>query len=211
VRFLPKTPCLLTVAGFICPFMLYAADKPTTVEELSDAIKKLEQKVDMTAEMIEQAGATDTAVNKTHLVGYGEVHYNSLDSSNEIDFHRFVLYVSHEYSDHISMHSELELEHSIAGENQNGEIELEQAYIDIDLGGKHTVRTGLFLIPIGIMNETHEPPTFYGVERNPVEHDIIPATWWEGGISVYGEITPGWGYDIAVTSGLQSGDYTPRS
>jgi len=204
-------PRFLLLAGAIWSFPLLAADKPPTVEELSEALKELEQKVDMTAEMVDRAGTTDTVENKTHLGGYGELHYNNLDSGKEINFSRFVLYISHEFSDHISMHSEVELEDSIAGDGQNGEIELEQAYIDIDLDGNHTVRTGLFLIPVGIMNETHEPPAFYGVERNPIEHDIIPATWWEGGVGVNGELAPGWGYDVAVTSGLESADYKPRS
>ena len=40
------------------------------------------------------------------------------------------------------------------------------------------------LLPVGIMNEVHEPTTFYGVERNSVEAKIIPATWWAGGVGV---------------------------
>ena len=40
------------------------------------------------------------------------------------------------------------------------------------------------LVPVGFLNEVHEPPTFYGVERNPVEKNVIPTTWWEGGIGI---------------------------
>ena len=64
------------------------------------------------------------------------------------------------------------------------------------------MKAGLFLIPVGIINETHEPPTFYGVERNNVEKRIIPVTWWEGGIALNGEIAPGLQFDVALTSGL---------
>jgi hypothetical protein len=67
-------------------------------------------------------------------------------------------------------------------------------------------RGGLFLIPVGILNETHEPPTFYGVERNPIETNIIPTTWWEGGAALTGRIgSSGLSYDLAVTSGLDGG------
>jgi len=202
--------CLLSLAGLSFTSPLYAA-QPTTLEELSDAFMELEQKVDMTAEMLEQGGTAGTADSKTHIGGYGELHYNNLDSGKKIDFHRFVLFINHQFSDRIRLNSEFELEHSIAGEGQNGEVELEQAYIDIDLNDNHTARTGLFLIPVGIMNETHEPPVFYGVERNPVENAIIPTTWWEGGVGVNGELAPGWSYDVAVTSGLESANYLPRS
>ena len=56
------------------------------------------------------------------------------------------------------------------------------------------------------MNETHEPPAFYGVERNPVEKNIIPATWWEGGVMYSATRDSGLSYDIALTSGLNGGD-----
>ena len=156
--------------------------------------------------------------SRTTLGGYGEMHYNNLtnqtaggDDKKEIDFHRFVLFVSHEFSDSIRFNSEVELEHSIAGEGQLGEIELEQAYIDFDLNDHHTARAGLFMIPVGIINETHEPDTFYGTERNPVEKYIVPATWWEGGAALYGELAPGVSYDLAVTSGLNSAGYDIRA
>jgi len=108
--------------------------------------------------------------------------------------------------------SELEVEHSIAGEGKAGEIELEQAYIEWDLAGQHRAKAGLFILPVGIINETHEPNTFYGTERNNVEKNIIPATWWEGGAALNGEISPGLFYDIAVHSGLYlaAGEYKPR-
>lgn len=139
---------------------------------------------------------------KTVIGGYGELHYNNLDSEKEIDFHRFVLFFGHTFTDRIRFFSELELEHSLAGEGKKGEVELEQAFVEFDLTDKHRAQAGLFLIPVGILNEVHEPNTFYGVERNPVETNIIPTTWWEGGAGVKGELAPGWGYDFALTSGL---------
>merc|ERR1712166_839784 len=57
-------------------------------------------------------------------------------------------------------------------------------------------------MPVGIINETHEPDSFYGTERNPVEKNIIPATWWEAGLMFSGDLAPGLRYDVAVTSGL---------
>jgi len=148
--------------------------------------------------------------DKTTIGGYGELHYNNLSGKggasdkDQVDFHRFVLFFGHEFSDDIRFFSELELEHSIAGDGKSGEIELEQAYIDFDLNGEHTARAGLFLLPVGIINETHEPPTFYGTERNPIEKNIIPATWWAAGAGLNGQLGGGFSYDAYVHSGLNS-------
>jgi len=144
----------------------------------------------------------------TTVGGYGELHYNNLSSdldgtdTKEIDFHRFVLFIGHEFNDNIRFFSELELEHSIAGDGQKGEIELEQAYIEFDTSDNANIKAGLFLIPVGRINETHEPTTFYGVERNPVEKYIIPATWWEAGTMFSANTASGISYDLAIHSGL---------
>lgn len=159
-------------------------------------------------------------VDRSEIGGYGELHYNNLNGSggasdkDEIDFHRFVLFFSHQFTDDIRFFSEIELEHSIAGHDENGEVELEQAYIDFDLNDQVTARGGLFLLPVGIINETHEPPTFYGVERNPVEKDIIPATWWAGGAGLMGHFASGFSVDAYVHSGLKTSmasNYSIRS
>ena len=155
---------------------------------------------------------------KTTIGGYGEVHYNNLSGKggaadkDEVDYHRFVLFLGHEFSDDIRFFSELELEHSLAGDGKKGEVELEQAYIDFDLNEQHTARAGLFLLPVGIINETHEPPTFYGTERNPIEKHIIPATWWTAGAGSHGQLGNGFSYAAYLHSGLNVGsDYNIRS
>ena len=150
----------------------------------------------------------------TTVGGYGELHYNNLSNGagtdkKELDFHRFVLFVNHEFNDSIRFFSEFEIEHAFVEDTANGSnagaVEVEQAYVQFDLGEYTKANAGLFLIPVGILNETHEPPTFYGVERNPVETFIIPTTWWEGGAMLSGNNASGFSYDIALTSGLDGG------
>jgi len=150
--------------------------------------------------------------DKTTISGYGELHYNNLDNKpgsntnepfREADFHRFVLFFGHEFNDNIRFYSEFELEHSIAGDDQNGEIELEQAYLEFGLTDQTQARAGVFLVPIGILNETHEPNTFYGVERNDVENIIIPSTWWEAGAALNHRLENGLSFDLAVHTGLE--------
>ncbi len=141
---------------------------------------------------------------QTTVGGYGELHYNALDSKDEIDLHRAILFLGHRFNERISFFSELEVEHAQAGEGKNGgEVSMEQAYLEFALTDNHAARAGLLLVPAGILNEVHEPPTFYGVERNPVETNIIPTTWREPGAALAGRIGPGFGYDLMLSSGLK--------
>ena len=190
-------------------------------QALKGQLKRTEQQVAATSEQVEKgasAGAASWAEN-TRIGGYGELHYNNLDGEggasdkDEFDLHRFVLFFGHTFNERTRLFSELEVEHSIAGEGKKGEIELEQAYVEFDLNADHRARAGLFLLPVGLLNETHEPPTFYGVERNPVEKDISPATWWAGGAALSGQLGAGFGYDLAVHEGLATTaakSYKPR-
>lgn len=180
-------------------------------EAVAQTNDKVEAAVIATESIADSSSGIQKLANfadKTTIGGYGEVHYNNLSGKggasdkDEIDFHRFVLFFGHEFTDSIRFFSELELEHSLAGEGKEGEVELEQAYIDFDLNNHHTARAGLFILPIGIINETHEPPTFYGTERNPIEKNIIPATWWEAGAGLHGQLGHGLSYDVYVHSGL---------
>ena len=178
-------------------------------------LKETNVKVEATASAVEQgvsSGGQTLAsswTERTSIGSYGEMHYNNLEDNNdtgkdkdEIDFHRFVLFLGHQFTDTTRMFAEVELEHSLSGDGKPGEVELEQAYIEHDLSSTMHLRAGLFLLPVGILNQTHEPDTFYGVERNNVEKNIIPTTWWEGGVALNGEIAPGWNYEAAFTSGL---------
>lgn len=184
------------------------------INELKEQINVLEQnvldntnEVEATSEAIEETFMASGAGQEsaTTIGGYGELHYNNNEQSDdEIDFHRFVLYIGHELTDNIRFFSELELEHALAGDAQPGEVELEQAFIEIDLNEFHHLRAGLDLIPVGLINYTHEPNRFYGVERPEVEKRIIPATWWEAGIAINGELAPGWNYDTFLHSGLNT-------
>ncbi|MDH3620976.1 MAG: OprO/OprP family phosphate-selective porin [Gammaproteobacteria bacterium] len=172
----------------------------------AEKVAESEERIEATGDFVESLAAADPGRSKTSIGGYGELHYNQVSSdagdSEEIDFHRFVLFFGHEFTDRVRFFSEFELEHSLAGDGKPGEVELEQAYAEFDLTDNVAARAGLFLLPVGIMNETHEPPTFYGVERNNVENIILPSTWWEAGAGARGNLANGLSWDAAVHSGL---------
>ena len=200
------------------------ADLKLRLDDTDQRVTVNEEKTEETAEEVEAAAeAFETAqtsssgsswADRTSVGGYGELHYNNLSDDNDtvggdnsldrVDFHRFVLYFGHEFTDNIRFFSEVELEHAISGDGEDGEVELEQAWIEMDINDNHRFRAGLDILPIGIINVTHEPNTFYGVERNSVEKEIIPSTWWEAGLGLNGELAPGWNYDIVAHGGLIS-------
>jgi len=175
------------------------------VDANAQASAEVNEKAEILAENMESQPIVES---RTRFGGYGELHANMLENqvtgedSNVLDLHRFVMYFSHDFNDRTRFMSELEVEHALSGDDKPGEVELEQAYIEYDWATNQSLRAGVFLIPVGILNETHEPPTFYGVERNPVEKYIIPTTWWEGGLAFNGGFADGWRYDAAVHSGL---------
>ena len=199
----PLVPTGLAVGAFACTRPQLAV----TDEEF----RALQDQFNQLADAVEQTSTTET--KKVHIGGYGELHYNNWEFPDgskfrELDFHRFVLFFGYDFTDRIRFHSELEIEHAFlednndgSGETSAGAVELEQAYVEFDLTDNMETKGGLFLIPIGILNETHEPTTFYGVERNPIEKNIIPTTWWEGGAALTGRIgSTGLSYDLTVTS-----------
>ncbi len=191
------------------------------IEKLQERIENTDAKSDAVVEAMEQSSNTGKAswADRTTVGGYASAHYNNLKGSGdakdkeEIDLHRVVLFLGHEFNDRIRFFSEIEFEHAIAGEGQVGEVEVEQAYLEMDFNQYISAKAGVYMVPVGILNETHEPNTFYGVERNPVETNIIPTTWWVAGVASSGEIAPGWGYDIGIHEGLYSSattNYLPR-
>src|SRR2546425_4334789 len=150
------------------------------------------------------------AQERTTVGGYGEVHYTNPTGPKTppvVNLARFVVYLAHSFDERLAFRSELEVEDAkIEGGRAGGEVSLEQAYLDYRLGDWITLRTGLVLPPVGIINETHEPPTFNGVERPGFDHDVIPTTWREIGLGAVGTIPGGSGlaYRVYLVNGLRA-------
>lgn len=178
------------------------------VKRAEKKVEKTEKKVQQVEEIANAGTFSDSFASggwwdRTSVGGYGEMHYNS-GNKDQIDFHRYVLFIGHEFSDSIRMFSELEFEHTAIGDGQNGDFFLEQAFLEFDLNDNHKAKAGLFILPIGMLNEIHEPNTFYGVERNPIEVNLIPTTWFEAGAMLSGKFGKGFSYDVALHSGLET-------
>ena len=146
------------------------------------------------------AGLAEAA---TVLTSYGEINYNRPNKAREktqADVRRFVLGYQHRFHAKTKVVTELEVEHAVSSASDPGEVEVEQAYIEHQITSAWAVRGGLFLMPVGLLNENHEPTAFYGVERNFVETAIIPSTWREGGVQFVGNFDNG----LSVQTGIST-------
>jgi hypothetical protein len=158
---------------------------------------------------IENPLRREAAASPTAIGGYGELTLNAPSNSLAvIDLRRLVLFVGHSFSDRIRFYSELEVEHAVASSDDHGEFEVEQAYLDGLFSGHFNLRAGLLIMPVGIINVYHEPPTFNGVDRPDVDTLVIPSTWREPGFGVFGEIREGLEYQLYVVNGFDSHGFT---
>ena len=140
----------------------------------------------------------------TVLTSYGEINYNRPTKASEnaqADLRRFVLGYQHRFDAKTKVVTELEVEHSVSSSGDPGEVAIEQAYVEHQIHPNWSLRGGLFLMPVGLLNETHEPTAFYGVERNFVETAIIPTTWREGGVQFVGNLDNG----LTLQGGISTG------
>ncbi|MHC4227064.1 MAG: porin [Planctomycetota bacterium] len=175
-----------------------------TVGELGAEIRELKN-----AESGESSlSGLDSALGGLNFGGYGEVHANFTEGAekDKVDFHRLVLYIGYDFADWIKFHSETELEHAFVNDG-DGEISVEQAYLDFLLTGDFNIRAGRILTPIGIINKKHEPPTFNGVERPNFAKYIIPTTWSSDGVGIFGSINPALTYEAYVVGGLDGSKF----
>lgn len=156
------------------------------------------------------ARAEDDETGRIEFHGYADVHYNNpangtMDQSaiSESDLHRAALGWEYEFTSEIRFEGEVDYEH--AGKD----LEVEEAFLDVDLAPTLALRSGLVLVPVGPLNEYHEPPTYYSVERPYVEQTVIPTTWQEIGFGVVGRAAGGAAsYRAYVVTGLDASGFT---
>ena len=130
------------------------------------------------------AGSMLNSTQKLSIGGYAQIDYNQpLNEierrTGEMDIHRLVILFGYKFSEKVSFITEIEYEHV-------NEVYIEQAFLDYKLWNNHSLRGGLILIPVGIINEYHEPSTFNGVERPLIDTYIVPSTWREIGAGITG-------------------------
>jgi len=147
--------------------------------------------------------------NKPSTVGnlfirmYGEVHYNQpiltdLRTNGTFDAKRIVALFGYQFDRKTQFVTEWELEHA-------NEIFLEQAFIKHRIGSQMSIKAGMILIPMGLINEFHEPNNYFSVDRPLLDRSLVPSTWRDIGIGLTGLWTGSdIKYQLYLVNGLMS-------
>ena len=144
------------------------------------------------------------------FAGYGEMLLENFASSNEsgaagapttrLDFLRAILYAGYRFNDRFLFNSEIEVEHG-------NEIFVEFAYLDFQATENLSLRGGMLLIPLGLVNELHEPTVYFGARRPETETRIIPTTFRENGAGIVASFGM-FNARAYVTNGLNGAGFT---
>jgi len=152
------------------------------------------------------------------LGGYAEGFYRNFVSEktradrDRSDLLRVVLYAGYKFTDRILFNSEIEYEHASTSATESaggGSVSVELAQLDFLWREWANFRTGLLLMPVGFLNEIHEPPFFHGVGRPEVEQTLIPSTWRESGVGVFGRLGERVEYRFYSVTGLNARGFRP--
>ena len=116
--------------------------------------------------------------------GYGEAIYSAPAGSETAtsDFLRAIIYVGYKFDDKWVFNSEIEVEHG-------NEIAVEFAYLEYMQSDAFNFRAGMLLVPMGWVNEMHEPTAFRGPTRPFTEQRVLPSTWRETGLGMVGSVS----------------------
>ncbi len=205
-----------------------SAGDPARLAEIDRRLDILAQEIERLKLGEEVAGATAAergmgpAASKIYrtqrgvsIGGYGEALYQNFRSrrddgspaaeSDRLDLLRGVVYLGYKWTDRWLLNSELEWEH--ANTEKGGEAAVEFAYLDYRWRPALSFRGGLLLMPVGILNELHEPTTFLSARRPDVESFLIPSTWRESGVGIYGEAGQ-LAYRAYLTGGLDASGFS---
>lgn len=143
--------------------------------------------------------------------GYGEIRLRRFENKEDddrgdvFDGLRQVLYVGYKFNENWVFNSELEFEH--AGTSGGGSVSTEFATIDFLWRDELNARAGIVLVPMGFVNEIHEPTFFFGAERPEVERQILPSTWREAGGGVFGTVADRVHYRAYVINGFDGSEF----
>jgi len=147
--------------------------------------------------------------NQLTVGGYFDTEWVSSSSADTFKAHRLILEGSTQIKDKIFFNFELEMEYGAAinAYKNDGEIKLEQAWVDYKFNDAAILRTGIIVVPFGSINVLHDSD-FRDTTNKPLYNVyIIPGTWSDVGIGLHGIVDSDqdWllNYEIHTINGLQ--------
>ena len=168
---------LITVP--IAIVMLFAAVPGFAVD-----VNELERRLNIVSEELDRlknsSGGSGIA-HRTSVHGYGETHFNMPEGAGaKLDQHRFVIGIHSEITNWIHLNAEIDFEHAVT------ENEFELGYLDFLISDALNFRTGIVLMPMGNLNEFHEPNLYFSAERPDFHSKLIPSSWQQAGAGIFG-------------------------
>jgi hypothetical protein len=206
-----KTIFIFTVVGALAPTVTAHAQPQVTLPPEESAPPPgipRPQLLQLQRESQIEVPLDQPATSGTAVGGYGELTFNAPSNApNVVDMRRLVLYVGHNFTERLRFYGELEMEHAVTSASDKGEFEVEQAFLDYLAWKPFNLRAGVIIMPTGIINIYHEPPTFNGVDRPDTDTRIIPSTWREPGAGIFGAWR-GLRYQAYVVNGFNANGFT---
>jgi len=181
-----------------------ASQQQTQAKQQAEQTAQVAQ-IQASQDSIQQVVAKPSPLDNLSIFGYGEIAYSRPSrntNDTRADIGRAVFGFGYRFDEKTRFASEFEVEHAIASSSDSGEFEVEQFYVDHMFTPKVGMTAGLFLMPVGLINEHHEPTAYYGVYRNFIETLIIPSTWREGGFALHGNTDFGLDWNVGLTTGM---------
>jgi len=159
-----------------------------------------------------------------HVSRYSEPEAHKDDPSHgRFDIPHAVVYLGYDFGKGWSFSTEIEFEHGgsgIAYEKENeeggeweqetekgGEVELEQFWLQKSFAPWVNIRAGHIVVPVGLNNAHHEPLSFFTVYRPEGENTILPSTWHQTGVSLWGRYGD-FRYEAQFLAGLNADNFT---
>lgn len=187
---------------------------------LTQEVRRLREDIELPREEpeLESRFGMGPAASKVYAVdkglsfgGYGQGWYTGHltdkgTNTDRFDLTRWILYTGYKFSDKIVLNTELEWEHASSG--SGGSVSVEFAQLDFLFSEAFNLRTGLLLVPMGFINEIHEPLYYHGNQRPEVERQIIPTTWRENGFGFHGRVADSLSYRFYLVNSLRGANFS---
>ena len=209
----------LVTSVMVGVFALAAASHAETIPDLQRQLNEINGKIQELQTKKDQEVTTANSdylkklLGSTKIGGYGELEYifrkdnGNGNGGNTLDPHRIVLNVTSQLADWIDFNSELEWEHGGSDGGADGSISVEQAYLTFKLDPALKINTGVMLVPMGAINQSHEPVNFYSSTRPALDTFLIPSTWQEMGIGISGALHTKIDYQLMAVTGLDGSNF----
>ncbi len=145
--------------------------------------------------------------------------YKNDPSHGRFDIPHAVIYIGYDFGKGWTFGTEIEFEHGGTGgaieyeaeesieyeseTEKGGEVELEQFWIQKSFGKAFNIRAGHIVVPVGLTNAHHEPLNFFTVYRPEGENTILPCTWHQTGVALWGR-SGDFRYEAQLVAGLNA-------